>query len=313
VPVGIAAFVLSLRLVPESRDEHAPASYDIAGAVTVTGGLMSLVYAIVKAETDGWTSSTTIGFFILSAILLASFVVIETRSKAPLVRLSIFRIRSLLTANITMFLAMSAMFAMFFFNTLYIQKVLGYSPLQAGFAFLPFTAGIMVSAGLASTFAPRIGVRPVAAVGMILTAAGLLLLTQIPVNGSYLSNVLPAMILTSLGMGAVFMPLTLIATTGLENEDQGLASGLFNTSQQIGGALGLAVLSTIAAGRTKAAGGATDPEALVHGFHWAYAGAAVITIAALVVMLSMLRAKDVARIEAEARSGSTEPVFASAG
>jgi len=215
VPVGVGAFILSLRLVPESRDEHAPASYDIAGAVTVTGGLMSLVYAIVKAETDGWTSSTTIGFFILSAILLASFVVIETRSKAPLVRLSIFRIRSLLTANITMFLAMSAMFAMFFFNTLYIQKVLGYSPLQAGFAFLPFTAGIMVSAGLASTFAPRIGVRPVAAVGMILTAAGLLLLTQIPVNGSYLSNVLPAMILTSLGMGAVFMPLTLIATTGL--------------------------------------------------------------------------------------------------
>jgi EmrB/QacA subfamily drug resistance transporter len=313
VPVGIVAFVLSLRLVPESRDEHAPASYDIAGAVTVTGGLMSLVYAIVKAETDGWTSATTIGFFALSAILLSSFVFIEARSKAPLVRLSIFRIRSLLTANITMFLAMSAMFSMFFFNTLYIQKVLGYGPLEAGFAFLPFTAGIMVSAGLASTFAPRIGVRPVAAVGMILTAAGLLLLTQIPVNGSYLANVLPAMILTALGMGAVFMPLTLVATTGLDNEDQGLASGLFNTSQQIGGALGLAILSTIAAGRTAAAGGAGNAEALVHGFHWAYAGAAVFVIAALVVMLTMLRAKDVVRIEAEARSGSAEPVFANAG
>src|SRR5262249_41981102 len=280
VPVGIIAFILSARLVPESRDEHAPASYDIGGAVTVTGGLMALVYAIVKAETDGWTSSTTIGFFVLSALLLVSFVVIESRSKAPLVRLSIFKIRSLLTANITMFLAMSAMFAMFFFNTLYIQKVLGYGPLEAGFAFLPFTAGIMVSAGLASSLAPRIGVRPVAAVGMLLTAAGLLLLTQIPVDGTYLANVLPAMILTPLGMGAVFMPLTLVATTGLENEDQGLASGLFNTSQQIGGALGLAILSTIAAGRTKAAasGGANSAEALVHGFHWAYAGAAVIVI-----------------------------------
>ena len=213
-----------------------------------------------------------------------------------------------------MFLAMSAMFAMFFFNTLYIQKVLGYAPLQAGFAFLPFTAGIMVSAGLASTFAPKVGVRPVAAIGMVLTAAGLLLLTQIPVDGSYVANVLPAMILTSLGMGAVFMPLTLIATTGLDNEDQGLASGLFNTSQQIGGALGLAVLSTIAAGRTKAAAssGASSAEALVHGFHWAYAGAAVIVIAALIVMLVRLRAKDVARIEAEARSRSDEPVFASA-
>jgi predicted MFS family arabinose efflux permease len=207
------------------------------------------------------------------------------------------------------------MFAMFFFNTLYIQRVLGYGPLKAGFAFLPFTAGIMVSAGLASALAPRIGVRPVAAVGMLLSAAGLALLTQLPVGGSYVADVLPAMILTSLGMGAVFMPLTLVATTGLDNEDQGLASGLFNTSQQIGGALGLAVLSTIAAGRTKAAaaGGASQAEALVHGFHWAYAGAAVIVLAALVVMLALLRAKDVARIEAEARAGSTEPVFANAG
>ena len=139
-----------------------------------------------------------------------------------------------------MFLAMSGMFAMFFFNTLYIQQVLGYGPLEAGLAFLPFTAGIMVSAWLASQFAPRIGVRPVAAVGMLVAAAGMLLLTQLPVDGSYALNVLPALMLTSLGMGAVFMPLTLIATTGLEDEDQGLASGLFNTSQQIGGALGLA-------------------------------------------------------------------------
>jgi EmrB/QacA subfamily drug resistance transporter len=309
VPVGIAAFVLSLRLIPESRDEHAHGSYDIAGAVTVTGGLMALVYAIVGANSAGWGSPKTIGFFVLAAVLLTAFVAIEMRAKAPLVRLSIFRVRSLLTANLTMFLAASAIFAMFFFNTLYLQRVLGYEPLKAGLAFLPFTAGIMVSAGLASTFAPRIGVRPVAAVGMLLTAAGLLLLTQLPVDGSYLTNVLPSILLSSLGMGAVFMPLTLVATTGLKNEDQGLASGLFNTSQQIGGALGLAILSTIATSKTSSAGG-TATEALVVGFHWAFAAGAVIMLAALVVMLSLLRKRDVERIEQQA--ASDEPVVLAA-
>jgi MFS family permease len=191
------------------------------------------------------------------------------------------------------------MFAMFFFNTLYIQRVLNYGPLKAGLAFLPFTAGIMVSAGLASKFAPRVGVRPVAAIGMVISVLGMLLLTRLPVDGSYLVDVLPALILTSLGMGAVFMPLTLIATTGLKNEDQGLASGLFNTSQQIGGALGLAVLSTVAASRSSSVGG-SDAEALVAGFHWAFAGGAILILAALGVMIAMLRARDVARIEAEA-------------
>jgi EmrB/QacA subfamily drug resistance transporter len=301
VPVGIVAFVLSWRLIPESRDEHAAQVFDIAGAATVTGGLMSLVYAIVKAEADGWTSGTTLGFFAAAVVLLAAFVVIELRSKAPLVRLSIFRIRSLTTANVTMLLVASGMFAMFFFNTLYIQRVLGYGPLKAGLAFLPFTAGIMVSAGLASQFAPKVGVRPVAALGMLISTVGMLLLTQLPVDGSYLTNVLPALLLTSLGMGAVFMPLTMIATTGLDNSDQGLASGLFNTSQQIGGALGLAILSTLAASRS---GSRTDKQSLVAGFHWAFAGGAAFILAALVVMLGLLRQRHVARIEAEAR---TEP------
>ena len=309
VPVGVAAFLLSLRLVPESRDALAHQSYDVAGAVTVTGGLMSLVYAIVDAQSAGWGSAKTLGFFALAAVLLATFVVIELRAKAPLVRLSIFRIRSLLTANVAMFLAMSGMFAMFFFNTLYIQRVLGYGPLKAGLAFLPFTAGIMISAGIASQFAPRLGVRPVAAVGMLLSAGGLLLLTQLPVHGSYAANVLPSIVLSSLGMGAVFMPLTLIATTGLENADQGLASGLFNTSQQVGGALGLAVLSTLAASRTSAAGGSPAHE-LVVGFHWAFAGGAVVMVAALAVMVALLRSRHVARIEQEAASG--EPVMVGA-
>jgi EmrB/QacA subfamily drug resistance transporter len=304
VPVGIAAFLLSLRLIPESRDALEHRSYDLAGAVTVTGGLMALVYAIVDAQSAGWTSAKTLGFFALAVVLLAGFVAIELRTTAPLVRLSIFRIRSLLTANITMLLAMSGMFAMFFFNTLYIQEVLGYGPLKAGLAFLPFTAGVMISAGLASQFAPRLGVRRVAAAGMLLAAAGLALLTQLPVNGSYAANVLPSILLSSLGMGAVFMPLTLIATTGLDDDDQGLASGLFNTSQQIGGALGLAVLSTLAASKTSSAGG-SPTHALVVGFHWAFAAGAVVMIAALVVMIALLRSRHVARIEQAAAPRET--------
>jgi predicted MFS family arabinose efflux permease len=203
-----------------------------------------------------------------------------------------------------MFLAMSGMFAMFFFNTLYIQEVLGYGPLKAGLAFLPFTAGVMISAGLASQFAPRLGVRLVAAVGMLLAATGLALLTQLPVHGSYATNVLPALLISSLGIGAVFMPLTLMATTGLDDDDQGLASGLFNTSQQIGGALGLAVLSTLAASKTSSAGG-SPTHALVVGFHWAFAAAAVVMIAALAVMVALLRSRDVARIEQQAASPET--------
>ena len=294
--------------MPESTGELAHKRYDIAGAVTVTGGLMVLVYGLVNAATHGWGATLTIVSFAVAFALLASFIVIESRSPEPLVRLSIFRVRSLSTANLSMFLAFSGMFAMFFFNTLYIQRVLGFGPLKAGLAFLPFTAGVIVSAGLASQFAPRIGVRPIAATGMVISTIGLLLLVRLPVDGSYLSDVLPSLLITSLGMGSVFMPLTLVATTGLVDDDQGLASGLFNTSQQIGGALGLAVLSTIAAGRTAANGGAEDPSALVTGFHWAFAGGAVFIFSGLVTMLALLRRRDVSRIEAEAAAA---PVAAS--
>jgi predicted MFS family arabinose efflux permease len=296
VPIGVAAFVLSLRLIPESIDEHAERSFDVAGAVTATGGLMTLVYAIVKAQSDGWTSALTLSTFAGAAILLTAFVLIELHATAPLVRLSIFRVRSLTAANVVMFLVASGLFAMFFFNTLYLQKVLDYGPLKAGLAFLPFTAGIMVSAGLASQFAPKIGVRPVAVVGMIVTAVGLALLARVPVHGSYVADVMPSILLTSLGMGAVFVPLTLVATTGLEDSDQGLASGLFNTSQQIGGALGLAVLSTRAASRSPG----SSKEALVHGFHWAFAGGAGFVLVALVVLVVLLRRSDVERIQAAA-------------
>jgi EmrB/QacA subfamily drug resistance transporter len=300
VPVGVTVFVLSLRLLPESRDEALERSFDVAGAVTVTGGLMTLVYAIVQASEKGWTSGRTLGTFALAAALLIAFVVIEQRARSPLVRLSIFRVRSLTAANLTMFLVASGLFAMFFFNTLYIQRVLGFGPLEAGLAFLPFTAGIMVSAGLASRFTPQVGVRPVAVIGMIVTAAGMLLLTRIPVGGSYGADVLPALVLTALGLGGVFVPLTLVATTGLQNEDQGLASGIFNTSQQVGGALGLAILSTLAASRTANSVDVSQSQALVNGFHVAFAGGAAFVLAGLGAMLALLRRRDVERIEAAA-------------
>jgi EmrB/QacA subfamily drug resistance transporter len=304
VPVGVVAFFLSWRIVPESRDEKAHRSFDIAGAVTATGGLMALVYAMVSAESSGWGSTKVISFFTVAAVLLCAFLVIERRTTGPLVRLSIFRVRSLATANISMFFAASGIFAMFFFNTLYIQRVLGYRPLKAGLAFLPFSGGIMISAGLASVLAPRVGVRLVAAIGMVVSILGMLLLVRLPVHGSYVADVLPSIILMSLGMGAVFMPLTLIATTGLDDEDQGLASGLFNTSQQVGGSLGLAILSTLAASETKAFHG-TKAAALVHGFHYAFAGAAGLIGLALVLMIAMLRERHVARIMAEASTAPT--------
>jgi EmrB/QacA subfamily drug resistance transporter len=297
VPVGILTFLAALRIVPESKDEHAHQGYDLGGAVTVTGGLMVLVYGLVTGQSHGWASTTTIGSFVASAALLTAFVLIELRSAEPLVRLSIFRVRSLLTANLAMFLAFSGMFAMFYFNTLYIQEVLGFHPLKAGLSFLPFTGGIMLSAGVASNLAPRIGVRPVAVVGMLLSIAGMLLFARMPLHGSYATDVLPGMIISALGMGAIFMPLTLMATTGLEDEDQGLASGLFNTSQQVGGALGLAILTTIAASKEH---GSFTPTALVHGGHYGFAGAACFVAGGLVVMLALLRKHHVARIQASA-------------
>jgi EmrB/QacA subfamily drug resistance transporter len=303
VPVGVVTFLLAARIVPESKDEHEHKSYDIPGAVSITGGLMSLVYAIVSAETKGWTSARTLGFFAVAIVLHVAFFLIESRSREPLVRLSIFRVRSLTTANIAMFLVGAGMFSMFFFNTLYIQRVLGYGPLKAGVAFLPFTAGIMISAGIASNLATRIGVRPVTAVGMLLTIAGMLYFGRMPVDGSYAADVLPGIAMASLGMGAVFMPLTLVATTGLHDEDQGLASGIFNTSQQIGGALGLAILSTIAAGRSHGSG----PAQLVHGFHYAFVGASLFVLGALVATLALLRKRDLEKIEAVTHA---EPVIA---
>ena len=308
VPVGIAALALALRYVPESHAENRPDSVDIAGAATVTGGLVTLVYAIVKAQEFGWTSGRTLGLAAVAVALLSAFVWIESRSKAPLIRLSIFRNRSLTGANVTMLMVVSGMFAMFFFATLYVQEILGYSPLKAGLAFLPVTAGIIVGAGIAQRGIRTIGPRMQAVIGISLAAAGLFLLSGLPWDGSYVANLLPGLSLIALGMGMTFVPITLMATTGIGGDDAGLASGLLNTAQQVGGALGLAVLSTVAANHTSGilsglghAPTATErAAALVGGYTTGFTVGGILSAAGALLIVLLVRKRHVATIVAGA-------------
>jgi EmrB/QacA subfamily drug resistance transporter len=305
VPIGVAVVIAALRLVPESRAEGQVRHFDLAGAITVTSGLIVLVYAIVKAETWGWASATTLGLIGVAAALLAAFVAIELRSRAPLVRLDLFRMRSLATANGVMLLVIAGMYAMFFLSTLYLQNVLGYSALETGVGFLPVSAGIVIGSVLAQQLINRAGVKPVLVTGMTITAAGLAALAATTaVDGTYL-GLLAGLLPMSVGMGLTFVPLTLVGTTNVEAADAGLASGVFNTSQQVGGALGLAILSTIATDRTTSVlagfGGAPtavqQSTALVDGFQLAFAIAAVLVAAGAVLTASLLRRSDVARID----------------
>jgi EmrB/QacA subfamily drug resistance transporter len=304
VPVGIAVFVAALRFVPESKDEHAHKSFDVAGATTVTAGLLALVYGIVKAQEKGWTSLHTGGFFAVAIALLAAFVVIELRSAEPLVRPSIFRVRTVRAANVVMFLVAAGLFAMFYFNTLYLQRVLGYSALEAGLAFLPFTAGIIIGAGLSQKLVASLGAREVPLIGMPMAILGMLLFTRLQPDGSYVTDLLPGIMLASIGMGLTFVPITLIATSGIPNDDAGLASGLYNTSQQIGGALGLAILATLAVGATEdtLAGLGREPQptdqaqALVDGFHVAYFASAAFIASGFVALLLLLSRRDVVAV-----------------
>ena len=250
VPVGAATLALTLRYVPESRANMAHRTFDLAGAITVTGGLVVLVFAIVKAQTYGWGSAKTIALLAAGVALLALFAAIESRSKAPLMRLSVFRVRTLSVADAVLLLVASGMFGMFFFASLYVQEILGYSPLRAGLAFLPVTAGIVIGAGAAQQLIRRLGVRNVAVAGITLATVGMAVLTQLPLHGTYAGDLLPGLLPMSIGMGLTFVPITLLGTGGVSDDDAGLASGLFNTAQQVGGSLGLAILSTLAASQT---------------------------------------------------------------
>jgi EmrB/QacA subfamily drug resistance transporter len=299
LPIGVAAILLSLRFIPESRAEGEQRTADVAGAVSVTAGLLVLVFGIVKAPDYGWGSLRTLGLGALALLLLVSFVLIELRSRAPLIRLGIFRMRSLTISNTAMLLVMSGLFAMFYFASIYVQEVLGYGPLRAGLAFLPFTVGIVIGAGLAQQLIQRVGVRAVPVIGLALAIVGMLLFVRISVHGSYLGQLFPAIAVTSIGMGLTFVPITLLATTNVAGEDAGLASGLFNTSQQVGGALGLAVLSTIAASRTRHLTDISHAAALVSGFRYAFAIGAALMLVAVVLLAVLIRERHVARINAE--------------
>jgi EmrB/QacA subfamily drug resistance transporter len=307
VPVGIVALLATLRLVPESRVEMGHRTFDVAGAVTVTSGLVILVYAIIKAQAWSWGSSRTIALVVASAVILAAFIAIERRSKAPLVRLSIFRVRTLAVADVVLLLVASGLFGMFFFASLYVQEILGYSPLKAGLAFLPVTAGIVIGAGLAQPLTRRVGLRNLAVAGVLIAAAGLAVLTQLPVHGSYLGDLMSGLFPMSIGMGLTFVPITLLATGGVRADDAGLASGLFNTSQQVGGSLGLAILSTLAASQTASLLSASHASpasiaglaARVSGYHVAFLAASLMLAAGGIVMAVALRPRHVRAIEGD--------------
>src|SRR3954464_2738582 len=295
VPVGIAAIVAALRYVPNTLAEHRPDSIDILGATAVTSGLVVLVYAIVKAQEWGFSSNKTLRPPAVAGVLLTAFVFIERRSKAPLVRLGIFRSRTLTGANTVMTLVAAGMFSMFFFATLYVQEILGFSPLKAGLAFLPVTAGIIMGAGVAQAGIKRIGPRLQAVAGISVAAIGMFMLTGMSASGSYLGDVLPGLIPIAFGMGMTFVPITLMATTGVHGDDQGLASGLLNTAQQVGGALGLAVLSTVAFNHAAAHGG-PRPEALVSGYTTAFTVGGILLATGAALILLIIRRDDVAHI-----------------
>jgi EmrB/QacA subfamily drug resistance transporter len=309
LPVALLAILAAARFVPESRGELRHRSFDFAGTVSVTGGLVALTYTLVNAQSWGWGSGRTLGLFLASAVLLVGFVVIEARSRSPLVRLSIFRNRPLAVADVSFFLTASGLFAMFFFTSLYVQDILGYSPLRSGFALLPLTAGILAGATIAQQLIRRVGVRMVGSGGLAIAAVGMVLLTGISVKGAYASDFLPGLLVLSVGMGLAFVPLTLLATSGVDAEDAGLASGLFNTMSQVGGALGLAILSSVAASRT--AGILSGPgeitpyahlSALVSGFHVAYVAAAVGLACAAAVFAVFLRRRDMVALAAGTRA-----------
>jgi EmrB/QacA subfamily drug resistance transporter len=290
VPVGAAAFALTPLLLTESRDAGVR-TFDIPGAVLVTTGLSSLVYAITQAGRDGWLAGTTVGFFVASFVLLAAFIVWEQRHPEPLMRLGIFRIKTLTGANVAGFIMGTALFSMFLMLTLYMQQVLGYSPMKTGVAYLAVAGTAIVWSAVAAQLVTRVGVKPVLVAGMTTLTAGLVYFTQVSVGGSYVTDLLPGFLLIGFGIGFSFVPISIAALAGVESAEAGLASGLINTSQQIGGALGIAALSTIATSRTAdaVASGTAPQSALVDGFTAAFVVGAIIAGAGIAAALTLIR------------------------
>ncbi len=293
VPVGTLALAVTPFLLSESRDAKAR-SFDIPGAVLVTGGLVTLVYAITQANGYGWGSLETIGLFAAAVALLGGFLAWESRTAEPLMPFSIFRLRTVVGANVAGLILGTALFAMFLMLTLYMQQVLGYSAMKTGVAYLAVAGTAIFWSGLAAQLVTRVGVKPVLVAGMTALSAGLLYFTQVSPGGSYLGDLLPGFLLISVGLGFSFVPISIAALAGVHPSEAGFASGLINTSQQIGGALGIAALTAVATSATSdsVASGAAVPVALTDGFRAAFIGAAAIALVGILVSLVVVRGKD---------------------
>ncbi len=289
VPIGITAAAIAPSLIAETRAEGEVRHFDVAGAATITLGLSALVFALLDAETAGWESAQTILTLVASVLLLGAFVAIERRSRAPLVPFSIFRIRTITGANVVGVLVGASLFSMFFFISLYMQQVLGYSPIKAGLSYLPLAVSIILSAGIASQLVTKVGFKPILATGMGLITLGLLWFTQISADGTYLADILGPSLLAGIGLGFAFVPVTIAAVSGVEDREQGLASGLINTAQQVGGALGLAILAAVA---NTIIGSSRDPAVLTEGFQTAFLVGAGFAILGLVATLLLIRSSD---------------------
>ena len=299
VPIGIGVIIASLLILDrhDSKIEHN--ELDLPGAILATGGLMTLVYALVKAPANGWTSNTSVALFAIAIAALAGFIYNESKVKHPLVPLRIFRIRNLSGANSLMFFMTAGMFSVFFFTTLYLQQVLGYTPVKTGFSFLVMPVIIAITATNIPRLIQKIGYKPILVVAPLFVASGLFFLSHIPVDGAFWSNVAPGLALMALGMGATFVSVTIAATSGVSHDESGLASGILNTSQQIGGALGLAILTGIATSASTryiqnlhlhAAPTANDiATGAVRGFHDGYLIATGFALLASVIAITVIR------------------------
>jgi EmrB/QacA subfamily drug resistance transporter len=298
VPIGVIAAILAPRLLVESRRETDLRHFDALGAVAITAGLSLLVFALVDTINEGWGSTQTLSLLAIALALIVSFVVIERRSRDPLMPFRIFRMRTLTGANIVGLLVGASLFAMFFFLSRYMQEVLGYSALKAGLSYLPLALAIIASAGIASVLVTRLGFKKVLLAGLGLVTVALLWFAQVPVDGSYVSHLLGPMVVAAVGLGFAFVPVTIAAVSRVSEDESGLASGLINTSQQIGGALGLAVLGTIASSKTtdlmtSAQGDPTALKgALTEGFQLAFLTGAGFAVIGIVATLVFVRSAD---------------------
>jgi EmrB/QacA subfamily drug resistance transporter len=287
VPFSLVAFVGAFALLKKERMRARLASFDALGALLVTGGMLLLVFSLVKAPDVGWGATRTIAGLAVAGVLLAAFVVNELRVRNPLVPLSILRVKGVGVADATQLVAVAGFLPMFFFLTLYMQTVLGYSPIQTGLAYLPLTGGFIIAASIASQLFARIGTKPVILVGAVIAAGGLYWLSRIPVDGAYVSDILPGLLVASIGLGGVFTGVTTAANAGVGEERAGLAAGLLNTGQQLGGALGLAILSALATAHTTSLLGTGDSlaQAATGGYQRALLAGAGLVLAATVVAL----------------------------